>query len=80
MVNNLGIILEDQKKYREALACYFLAIDISTRIDNPNLKTTESNLKKLEEKLGKREFEKLAAVAAPSAEEIVRKILERTLE
>jgi tetratricopeptide (TPR) repeat protein len=79
-LNNLGIVLEDAKKYREALACYFLAIDICTQIENPNLKTTESNLKELEEKLGKKEFEKLAAEAAPRMEEIVRKMLEGTLE
>jgi tetratricopeptide (TPR) repeat protein len=79
-LNNLGIVLEDAKKYREALACYFLAIDICTQIEYPNLKTTESNLKELEEKLGKKEFEKLAAEVAPCAEEIVRKMLEETSE
>jgi len=49
-------------------------------IQYPNLKTTESNLKELEEKLGKKEFEKLAAEVAPRRGEIVRKLLEGTLE
>ncbi len=42
-----------------------------------NLKITESNIKALKEKLGADEFEKLAAEAAPRADEIVRKMLER---
>ncbi len=79
-LNNLGIVLEDEKNYREALACYFLAIDICTGIDDPHLKITDSNLKELEQKLGKKEFEKLAAEVAPRMEEIIRKMLEGTLE
>lgn len=79
-LNNPGIVLGDGKKYREALACYFLAVDICTQIEYPNLEATESNLKKLEEELGKKEFEKLAAEVAPRMEEIVRKMLEGTSE
>jgi hypothetical protein len=49
-LNNLGAAFEDEKKqmYREALACYLLARDIRIQIKDPELKTTESNLKALE--------------------------------
>jgi tetratricopeptide (TPR) repeat protein len=74
--NNLGDVFQNEKKYKEALACYLSAKGIRTRINDPKLKTTESKLKNLEEKLGEKEFEKLAAEVAPRAEEIVRKMLE----
>ncbi len=64
--------------YKEALACYWLAKGIRAEIKYPKLKTTESNLKSLKEKLGENEFEKIKAEVAPRAEEIVRKMLERT--
>ncbi len=79
-LNNLGIVFKDEKKYKEALTCYLLAKDICTQIEDPNLETTESNLKKLKEKLGEEEFEKLAAEVAPRAEKIVREMLEGTSE
>jgi tetratricopeptide (TPR) repeat protein len=75
-LNNLGAIFMDKEKYREALSCLLLAKDIRTRIKDPNIKTTDSNLQNLKEKLGEKGFEKLAAEAAPRAEEIVRKMLE----
>ncbi len=75
LLNNLGVTFEDESKYKEALACYLLAKDIRTRIEDPKLKRTESNLKILKEKLGEKEFEKLAAEVAPRAEEIVRELL-----
>ncbi len=74
-LNNLGVVFKDEKKYKEALACYLLARDIRTQIKDPNLKTTESNLKNLKEELGEKEFEKLAAEVAPRAEEILRELL-----
>jgi tetratricopeptide (TPR) repeat protein len=75
-LNNLGVAFEDEKKYTEALACYLRAREIRTQIKDPNLKTTESNLKNLKEILGKKKFEKLMAKTAPKAQEIVRKMLE----
>jgi tetratricopeptide (TPR) repeat protein len=77
-LNNVGSTFKNEKKYNEALACYLLAKDIHTQIESPDLKTTESNLEKLKEKLGKKEFEKLEAEVAPRAAEIVKKILEGT--
>ncbi len=77
LLNNLGDALEHDKKYKEALVCYLLAKDICTQIKDPELKTTESNLVNLKEKLGADEFEKLAAEVAPRAEEIVKEMLER---
>ncbi len=71
-----GAAFDDEKKYREALACFLLAKDIRIQIKDPELKTTESNLVNLKEKLGKKEYEKLAAEVAPRADEIVRKMLE----
>jgi hypothetical protein len=41
------------------LACYLLAEDIRLEIKDPELKRTQSNLKKLKDKLGKKKFEKL---------------------
>jgi tetratricopeptide (TPR) repeat protein len=75
-LNNLGVDFMDEKKYMEALACYLLAREIRIQIKDPNLKTTESNLNSLMEKLGKKKFEKLMAEVAPRAQEIVRKMLE----
>ncbi len=51
--------LHTEKKYREALGCYFLAKEIRIEIKDPNLKITESNLSNLKEALGEFEFEKL---------------------
>jgi G-protein signaling modulator 2 len=75
-LNNIGFAFENEKKYMEALACYLLAREIYTQINDPNLRTTESNLNSLKEKLGEKKFEKLMAKTAPGAQEIVRKILE----
>ncbi len=74
-LNNLGVVLKNKKKYKEALACYLLAKNIRTQIEDSELKTTESNLNNLKEKLSADEFEKLAAETAPRADEIVRKML-----
>ncbi len=74
-LNNLGIVFQNEKKCREALACYLLSRDIRTQIKDQYLEQTESNLKVLEEKLGKKEFEKITAEVAPRAEEIVRELL-----
>jgi len=76
-LNNLGVAFENTKNYKEALACYLRAKDIRTEIKNPNLKTTESNIKKLEEKLGEKEFKKLETEVAPKAEEIVKSLLNK---
>ncbi len=75
LLNNLGYVFKNKNKYIEALACYLLAKEIRAQIKDPNLKTTDSNLKNLKEELGEAEFEKLAAEAAQGAEEIVRKML-----
>ncbi|VVB90193.1 Photosystem I assembly protein Ycf3 [uncultured archaeon] len=75
-LNNLGYIFKNQKKYKEALACYLLAKEIRTRIKDPMLKKTESDLKNLKEELGEKEFEKLEAEVAPRAAEIVKQALE----
>ncbi len=77
-LNNLGVCFKNDKKYQEALACYLLAKDIRTQIEDPDLKQTEANLKNLKEELGEKDFEKLEAEVAPRAAEIVRKILEGT--
>ncbi len=74
-LNNLGSVFHNEKKYKEALACYLLARDICIQIKDPNLKTTESNLNDLKEKLGEKEFEKLIKEVEPKAEEIVRELL-----
>lgn len=74
-LNNLGVSFRNDKKYKEALACYLLAKDIHSKIEDPNLKQTEANLKKLKEELGEKEFKKLEAEIATRAEEIVKKIL-----
>jgi tetratricopeptide (TPR) repeat protein len=76
MLNNLGVVFVEEKRYKEALACYLLAKDIRLQIEDPILRVTESNLKDLEVKLGRREFEILASEVAPRAVEIVRKILD----
>jgi hypothetical protein len=57
-LNNLGYVFKNEKRYKEALACYLLAEDIRTRIKDPKLETTKSNLKGLKEELGEKEFEK----------------------
>ncbi len=49
-----------------------LAKEIHTRIEDPELKKTESNLRKLEEKLGRKKFEMLLSEVAPRAEEIIK--------
>ncbi len=46
-LNNLGFALINVNKYKEALACYLLARDIRAEIKDPNLKTTEDNIKTL---------------------------------
>ncbi len=79
-LNNLGTAFQNENKYKEALACHLLAKEIRIQIEDPELERTESNLKKLKEKLGAEEFEKLAADVAPKAEDIVRKMLEETSE
>ncbi len=79
-LNNLGGAFQGETKHREALACYLLAKDIRREIKDPEIKTTESNLNALKEKLGEKEFEMLLAEVAPAAEEIVMEILEGALE
>jgi tetratricopeptide (TPR) repeat protein len=74
-LGSLGTAFGYEKKYREAMACYLLSRDIRIQIRDPNLKTTESNLNKLKDELGEKEFEKLEAEVAPRAEEIVGKLL-----
>ena len=76
LLNILGAVLEDANKYKEVLACFLLAKNIRSQIEDPELKTTELNLKNLEEKLGRKKFEMLLAEVAPGVEEIVRKMLE----
>jgi len=78
--NNLGFAFINENKYTEALACYLLAKDIYTEIKDHNIKTTESNLIVLKDKLGEKEFEILLAEIALGAEEIRMKILEGTLK
>jgi tetratricopeptide (TPR) repeat protein len=75
-LNNLGNSFRDEKRYKDALACYLMAKDIRTRIEDPALRTTESDIKNLEKELGKNEFEKLTEELANREEEIVRKMLE----
>ena len=76
LLNNLGDVFRNKKKYKEALAFYQLAKDIFTQIEDPDLLTTESNLKNLKEELGENEFEKFVIEVKPRTEEIVKKILE----
>jgi len=75
-LNNLGYAFQNEKKHKEALACYLLAKEIRIEIKDPNLKTTESNISRLKEALGKKRFEKLVKEVEPAAEEIVKKVLE----
>ena len=77
-LNNLGSAFTNESKYKEALACYLLAKGIRIEIKAPNIKTTESNLNNLKNKLGEKEFEKLLAEVALGAEEIIMKILDET--
>ncbi|NOR46718.1 MAG: hypothetical protein GQ533_01535, partial [Methanosarcinaceae archaeon] len=63
-----------QKIYVNALAFFIIARDIFIEIKSPHIETINSNLKRLEEEIGKTEFEKLMAEVAPKAEEIVRKL------
>jgi len=79
-INNLGAAFENNTKYIEALACYLLAEDIRIEIKDPKIKTTESNLKELKEKLGEKEFEKLRDEVKPKADEIVRKMLDHLVK
>ena len=79
LFNNLGIAFQDKNMYKEAFAFYYLARGMFTYIKNLNIKTTESNLESLKEKLGEKEFEKLEAEVAPKAKEIVNQILESKL-
>ncbi len=79
-LNNLAFAFIDENKYREALACHLLARGIRIEIKDPNIKTTESNLIVLKDKLGEKEFEKLLAEVAPRAEDIIMKILEESLK
>ena len=77
-LNNLGSAFTNESKYKEALACYLLAKGIRIEIKAPNIKSKESNLNNLKNKLGEKEFEKLLAEVALGAEEIIMKILEET--
>ena len=78
ILNNLGFAFIIVNKYKEALACHLLAKDRYAEIKDPNIRTAESNLDDLKDKLGEKEFEKLLAEVAPRAEEIIMKILEGT--
>jgi tetratricopeptide (TPR) repeat protein len=71
---NLGSAYNDQKMYADALAFFIVAGNIFAEIKSPYIETINSNLKRLEEEIGKTEFEKLMAEVAPKAEEIVRKL------
>jgi len=77
-LNNLGGAFTDEKKIKEAMACYLLAKDIRIQIEDPYLESTESNLKKFKENMGENNFETLEAEVAPRAAEIVKNILEGT--
>jgi tetratricopeptide (TPR) repeat protein len=66
----------DESKYEEALACYLLAKKTRTNLGNAQqLAQTESNIKHIEDKLGKTEFNRLQAEVVQRAEEIIGKIL-----
>jgi tetratricopeptide (TPR) repeat protein len=77
LLNNLGATFEDENEYKEALACYLLAKEIHTQTEDPEIKKTESNLRQLEGKLGRKKFEMLLSEVAPRAEEIVKKEKEK---
>jgi tetratricopeptide (TPR) repeat protein len=77
-LNNLGVAFEYFfKKYDLALACYLLARKIRIEIRAPEIETTENNINKLKNKIGKRKFQKLLDAVEPKAEEIVEGILDR---
>ncbi len=73
-LGNLGLAYSDQKKYDNALACSIISRDIFIEIKSPAIELINSNLKRLEEDIGKNDFEKLMADVAPKAEEIVREL------
>jgi tetratricopeptide (TPR) repeat protein len=77
LLNNIGEAFENENKHKEAMACYLLAKEIYIQIEDPELKTTELNLKRLEENLGRKKFEMLLAEVAPRAKDIVKKEKER---
>jgi tetratricopeptide (TPR) repeat protein len=77
-LNSLGFAIINENKYKEALACYLLARDIRTQIKDPNLKTTEDNIKALKDKLGENKFKELEAEVMPEVAEIVKKMLEKS--
>jgi tetratricopeptide (TPR) repeat protein len=74
-LNNLGRAFHDLKKYDLALACYLLARKIFGEIRAPEVETTENNISRLKNKMGKRKFQKLRDMVEPKAEEIVQGIL-----
>ena len=76
-LNNLGVVFENTKNYEEALACYLHAKAIRTEIKDPNLKTTEANIKELKEKLGEKEFNKLKKEVTPRNGQIINGLLNK---
>ncbi|KAF5434494.1 Tetratricopeptide (TPR) repeat [Candidatus Methanophagaceae archaeon] len=74
-LNNIGVTFKDLEKYAVALACYLLAKKIRMEIRDPNVETTENNIKELKTKIGAVEFQKLMATVEPKAEEIIQGFL-----
>jgi hypothetical protein len=71
LLNNLGVVFKDLKKYDLALACYLLARKIRIEIRDPEIERTENNIKELKTKIGERKFQKLMDTVEPKAEEII---------
>ena len=75
--NNLGLLAQDQGRYEEAIEFYLKALEIVYHLRHAELSTVFGNLLALEEKLGKKEFEKLAKKHQPAGYELFKHLLER---
>jgi tetratricopeptide (TPR) repeat protein len=78
-LNNLGVVFEDLKKDDSALACYLLARKIRIEIRDQKIETTENNIDRLRNKIGKTEFQKLLDAVEPKAEEIIQECQRKLL-
>ena len=76
--NNLGSLAQDQGRYEEAIEFCLKALEIVYHLRHAMLSTVFGNLFALEEKLGKKKFEKLAKKHQPAGYELFKHLLERS--
>jgi tetratricopeptide (TPR) repeat protein len=58
-LHQLGRINEEQKDYKEAMRKYLIALTIFQELGSPNARIAASDLARLREKMGEKEFEKV---------------------